>query len=728
MSNIHWFFKSVLNSYGQVFFSTKKTFSSLLILATFVDFYTGAFGLFAVVVTNLIAYWLGLNKYKITEGFFGFNSLLVGLGLGIYFQPGALLLLIVFLAAILTLFISVSLEGMIGKYALPYLSIPFVISLWILTLASREFMKLGLNERGIYTLNDLYIIGGGSLVKLYEWWNNIPLPSSIRSYFLSLGAILFQYNLFTGVILAVGLLTYSRIGFTLSLIGFYTAYLFYMLIGAKFSEVHYSYIGFNYILSSIALGGFFLVPNRNSYLWVVLIVPLVAIVTISLSSILEPYFLPVYSLPFNLVALVFLYVLKFRVNNKANLNPVYIQQNSPEKNLYSFLNFKERFGKETPIPIHLPFHGEWTVTQGHNGEYTHKGSWRHAWDFQIKNDEGKTYEDSGDFVGDYYCYGKNIVAPAMGIIEAIIDDVPDNIIGEKNLEYNWGNTIVIKHTEYLFSKLSHLKPQSVEVKIGQKVEQGDLLAKCGNSGNSPYPHLHFQLQGTPHIGSKTIDYPLSNYLKKLDDRLELMTTASPSRDDVVMNIQVNSALRKAFHLTPGQKFMFELSEPIGANVEWEVKIDYYLNKYIECDTSKSRAYFKVDEAMLYFTHFEGDRKSLLYYFYLAAFKVCFGYSKGLRIVDTYPINMVFRPNQHFIHDFLAPFIQYMKGKYSLSYKGAENSLAETQITLNATTYALVFNNERDRIITSIHVDGTGLSRIEINHKKRKYFAKRLEYI
>ncbi|MDY0199551.1 MAG: urea transporter [Tenuifilaceae bacterium] len=727
MSNIHWFFKSVLNSYGQVFFSNKKTFSTLLLLATFVDFYTGAFGLFAVVVTNLIAYWLGLNKYKITEGFFGFNSLLVGLGLGIYFQPGPLLLLIVFLAAILTLFISVSLEGVIGKYALPYLSIPFVISLWLLTLASREFMELGLNERGIYTLNDLYIIGGGPLVKLYEWWNNIPLPSSIRSYFLSLGAILFQYNIFTGVVLTVGLITYSRIGFTLSLIGFYTAYIFYMLIGAKFSEVHYSYIGFNYILSSIALGGFFLVPNRNSYLWVVLIVPLVAIVTISLSSILEPYFLPVYSLPFNLVALVFLYVLKFRVNNKANLNPVYIQQNSPEKNLYSFLNFKERFGKETPIPIHLPFHGEWTVTQGHNGEHTHKDSWRHAWDFEIKNDEEKTYKNSGDFIEDYYCYGKNVIAPAEGVIEEIVDDIPDNIIGEKNLEYNWGNTIIIKHTDYLFSKLSHLKPQSVEVKVGQKVKPGDLLAKCGNSGNSPYPHLHFQLQSTPHIGSKTIDYPISNFLKKSGDRLELMTTALPSRDDIVMNIQVNPALRKAFYLTPGQKFMFELSKPTGSTVEWEVKIDYYLNKYIECDTSKSKAYFKVDGTMLYFTHFEGNRKSLLYYFYLAAFKVCFGYYKELIIADTYPINMVFKPNQHFFHDFIAPFTQYMKGKYSLSYIGAENSLAEAQITLNATTSALVFNNERDRIMTSIYVDSTGLSQIEVNHKKIKYLAKRLEY-
>lgn len=725
MNNIHWFFKSILNSYGQVFFSNKKTFSSLLLLATFVDFYTGAFGLFAIVVTNLVAYWLGLNKYKITEGFFGFNSLLVGLGLGIYFQPGSLLMLIVFLAAILTLFIAVSLEGVLGKYALPYLSIPFVISLWALTLASREFMELGLNERGIYTLNDLYIIGGGPLVKLYDWWNNIPLPSSIRSYFLSLGAILFQYNIFTGVILAIGLFTYSRIGFTLSLIGFYTAYLFYMIIGTKFSEVHYSYIGFNYILSSIALGGFFLVPNRNSYLWVVLIVPLVAIVTIGLSSLLAPYFLPVYSLPFNIMALVFLYVLKFRVNNKANLNPVYIQQNSPEKNLYSFINFKERFGKDTPIPIHLPFHGEWTVTQGHNGKYTHKDSWRHAWDFEIKNDEEKTYKDSGDFIEDYYCYGKNIIAPAEGVIEEIVDDIPDNIIGEINLEYNWGNTIIIKHSEYLFTKLCHLKPKSIEVQVGQKVKPGDLLAKCGNSGNSPYPHLHFQLQGTPHIGSQTIDYPLSNYLTKRGDKLELVNTASPIKDDIVMNVQVNPALRKAFHFTPGQKFMFEINSPTNHTVEWEVKIDYFLNKYVECNTSKSRAYFKVDESMLYFTHFEGDRNSLLYHFYLATFRVCFAYYKELQIVDTYPINMVFSPNQHFIHDFIAPFTQYMKGKYSLSYIGAENPLAETQITLNATTSTLVFNNEKNRIATSIFVDNTGLSRIEIDHKKGKYIAKRL---
>ena len=726
MHKTHWFPQSITNSYGQVFFSDNKPFSLLILLVTFIDFYTGAFGLFAVLVTNGIAYWFGFDKFKIRQGYYGFNSLLVGLGLGIYFQPGPLLLLIVLLAGVLTLFFSVSMEGVIGKYALPYLSIPFILALWALTLASREFMELGLNERGIYTLNDLYIIGGGPLVKLYEWWNNVPIPSPIRSYFLSLGAILFQYNVLTGILISIGLLVYSRIAFSLSLIGFFTAYIFYIIIGAKFSEVHYSYIGFNYILSAIALGGFFIVPNRSSYLWVILVVPIVAILTIGLSSILAPYYLPVYSLPFNLVALIFLYVLKFRVHNKAKLNPVYIQQNSPEKNLYSFQNFMERFGRDVTIPIHLPFHGEWIVTQGHNGELTHKDSWRHAWDFEIVDEEGKTYRNNGDFPDDYFCFNKNIIAPADGVIEEIVDDIPDNTIGEKNLEYNWGNTIVIKHSEYLYSTLSHLKPGSIEVKEGQRVKRGDLLAKCGNSGNSPYPHLHFQLQATPYIGSNTLDYPIGNYQSAINGKVSVKTVAIPVKDEKVSNIQVNSALRKAFHFVPGQKLQFVITNEIQQKLEWEVKIDYYLNKYIECGISKSKAYFKVDEAMLCFTHFEGDRNSLLYFFYLAAYRVGFGLYKDLVINDTFPVNMIFSKRNRFLHDFIAPFTSLLKGVYTLTYAGADDPLADTQINLNSTILALVLGKEKDRINTSMQVDNLGIKKIFVEHKGKRIEGERIE--
>jgi len=323
MKRDSWFSGSILNSYSQIFFSDNPVFAGILILVTFVDVYAGLFGLLAVLNTTLIARYLGFDLFKIRQGYYGFNSLLVGLGLGIFFQPGPLLVLITIFSSILTLFLAVSCEGIIGKYALPYLSVPFVLSLWIVTLASREFQALGLNERGIYTLNDLYIIGGHALVQMYDWWNQLPIHSSIRAYFLSLGAILFQYNMLTGILVAMGLLIYSRIAFTLSLIGFYTAYFFYMLIGAPFSEVSYSYIGFNYILTAIATGGYFIIPNKNSYLWVIFLIPLVAVMTMGLAGILAVFQLPVYSLPFNVISLLFLYVLKFRVNNICNFFSIY---------------------------------------------------------------------------------------------------------------------------------------------------------------------------------------------------------------------------------------------------------------------------------------------------------------------------------------------------------------------------------------------------------------------
>ena len=96
-------------------------------VVTFFDLYAGLLGLLSVIITNLAGFLLGFDKKIISKGVFGFNSLLVGLGLGVYFEPDIYLLLVISMGAILTLLIAVSLQGVIGKYALPYLSIPFLL-------------------------------------------------------------------------------------------------------------------------------------------------------------------------------------------------------------------------------------------------------------------------------------------------------------------------------------------------------------------------------------------------------------------------------------------------------------------------------------------------------------------------------------------------------------------------------------------------------------------------
>lgn len=714
----------ILNSYSQVFFSVNKVFALVILLVTFFDFVAGIGGLLAVFITTAVGYGFGFDKHKISKGFYGFNSLLVGLGLGVYFEPGVPFFFILILASVFTLFISVSLEGIIGKYALPYLSVPFLLGLWTISIATRQFEALGVSQRGIFTLNDLYIIGGNTLVQVYDWWNNLAIPGSIRTYFISLGAILFQFNVLSGIIIALGLLYYSRIGFSLSLIGFYTAYLFYEIIGANLTEVNYSYIGFNYILTSIAIGGFFIIPSRLSYFWTIILIPLVAILTISLNSIFITFQLPIYSLPFNIVVLLFLYVLKFRIKRVTSLSEVYIQQNSPEKNLYSFQNDIIRFRHKLKIPFKLPFWGTWFVSQSHNGEHTHKGDWKHAWDFVVGDENGKQFKGEGDYLEDYYCYNKDVLSPADGTVEEIIDSIEDNIIGDIDMVHNWGNTIVIKHTDFLFSKLSHLKPGSIKVNEGEKVQSGQAIAKTGNSGRSPYPHIHFQFQETPYVGSKTIDYPFSYYILADGKNYSLKSFENPRLNDEISNIEVNPVLKNAFHLIPGKKLSFEVKDSgIREIVNWEVNADVYNNSFIQCENSGSIAYFESDGNLLYFKHFEGNRSSLLYYFFLGAFKIQMGFYQDMSLKDQYPLNLLFKRSSLFLHDFIAPFFGYLKAEYFVHYEFLDNVLSPSSVVLKSKVKTYLFGMNQNQIEFRLQLNTAGIGEFEIFLKNRKIKAK-----
>jgi murein DD-endopeptidase MepM/ murein hydrolase activator NlpD len=131
----------------------------------------------------------------------------------------------------------------------------------------------------------------------------------------------------------------------------------------------------------------------------------------------------------------------------------------------------------------------------------------------ITDNSDKTFRNNGYQLTDYYCYNKPVFAPADGFVEIITDNVDDNEIGKINTINNWGNSIVIRHLDGLYSQISHLKQGSFKVNQGDYVHKGDLLAHCGNSGRSPEPHVHFQVQIFPLVGAKTIDYPFAYFYK-----------------------------------------------------------------------------------------------------------------------------------------------------------------------------------------------------------------------
>jgi murein DD-endopeptidase MepM/ murein hydrolase activator NlpD len=155
----------------------------------------------------------------------------------------------------------------------------------------------------------------------------------------------------------------------------------------------------------------------------------------------------------------------------------------------------------------LPFNDEWTVFWGGDTKelnyHIESEAQKNAFDIVITDKNGKTFETDGKTNEDYYAFGKELIAPCDAEVVLAVDGVKDNIPGELNPIYVPGNTVILKtaNNEYLF--FAHFKQNSIVVKQGQKVKQGELLGLCGNSGNSSEAHLHFHLQNVEDMNKAT---------------------------------------------------------------------------------------------------------------------------------------------------------------------------------------------------------------------------------
>lgn len=683
--------KGIFHSYSQLFFADSKLFSLLLLLSTFVNPQVGLSGAFTTVVALGFSYWIGLNRYSLSFGTYSYNALMVGLVLGGLYQWSLAFVFVLIIAAILSVLLVVWLNTLLHKYNLPSLSLAFLLTLWIVLLGIRSYQRVELNDSGIYQLNEAYKLGGETWVQYSTYLNSVGLPEQIEIYLKSLSAVFFQYNILSGLIILIGLIIWSRIAFVLSVVGFGIGYFYYYSLAGEFSELYYSYIGFNFILTAVALGGYYVIPSRASFVLTIIAMPVIGILISALTELLSVFQLPLYSLPFTLTTLFVLMLLKQRTFfNRLALVPQ--QFFSPEKNLYHYKTNQVRFQNAQAVSIQLPFYGEWFVSQGYNGNITHKNEWQHALDFVVVDETQHTFKLPGKELTDFLCYGLPVLAPADGYVSAVADGIADNEIGEIDAQDNWGNSIVIKHGDYLYSKVSHLIPHTLQVRVNDYVKAGQIIGYCGSSGRSPEPHLHMQLQQTPYIGSPTLAYPLAYFISRQGENYTFHENSVPQEQAHIHHPIKTPILADAFGFIPGQKITFEKTRNQEKElVTWECKIDEWSRTYLYCSQSQSIAYFVNNGVLFYFTSFTGDQHSLLFDFYLGAQKVLLGYYPNLTLSDRLPTTVFQRKALLFMHDFIAPFVQLLTTKFSLSYHHIDNTYAPTYLELHSKVSANMLN-------------------------------------
>ena len=137
--------------------------------------------------------------------------------------------------------------------------------------------------------------------------------------------------------------------------------------------------------------------------------------------------------------------------------------------------------------------GPFRVTQGPNGRVSHFGpKGRYAMDIAMPE-------------------GTTIIAAREGVVVKTENSQSGRAPNPS------GNFVRILHPDGTMGVYLHLMRGSVVVAEGQRVRQGQMLAKSGNTGNSTGPHLHFVVQRNVGLALESIPYRFDRPISGLPD-------------------------------------------------------------------------------------------------------------------------------------------------------------------------------------------------------------------
>lgn len=693
------FLRAIPHGYATIMFSDSVVVGFAMLVLTMVMPIVGLCGLLALLVALLASRLAGYEGWDSRSGVLGFNSLLIGLTIGYYYpyvngiHTPLHLIGLVIIASLATQMLYIGLSYLTQQwFRMPSMSLAF--SLMAL------FFWFYLVRSGYFT--------GTGFMKPLIWDVHISLPVFWKDYFLALGSILFVPDVLVGIIMTLVLLSISRIAFLLSLIGWTLCYVLlqYSNMGTTYGMF---FPGFNLILISLAIGSVFLIPGKSSYLLAIMGVVFGFLLAYALSgkyyypdvmpNRADVLYVPMFAFPMNFVVITMIFSLRLRIRQSSPIINDYGILH-PEKALDAYLSRYLRFQDAGVPQIHMPVTGEWKITQGHNGEHTHKSDWAYAWDFEIEDANGRKYSDNETELRDYYCFGKPVHAAAAGEVAKIVSSVADNPIGGMNTKDNWGNYITIYHGYGFYTLYAHLKEGSIKLSEGDRVKQGEKIGLVGNSGRSPIPHLHFQAQLGIDAGSKTVFSHIINY--KVDthgDCLTFVSSGIPKANETVSRLVPEHDLATILLFGYGQTQSYTVETPKGTRSEsWKVNVDLYGTHTLVSDCG-TRLDFSVYNGIYNSLSLTGKRNTALAGFAVAASRLPWVDNQDICWKDEPALSVVLNPFWKNLTLFFIPFFKPIRVQTISKLQARHGNITiESETTFSV--LAVRINRSRAKVVLS----------------------------
>jgi urea transporter len=302
------FMDAVLRGAGQVLFQNSPLSGVLLFAGTFYSSPAlGGYALLGTVVSTGTACLLGLEPAEIRSGHYGFNGALAAVALGVYFPPdpsghGYLLA-----ASAASTLLMAAFRRFPGRWGIPPLTAPYLLTIWIVFLAGPQFPPLapGMSSG---RLAEAMLAARESASGPASIFSSLCWEGAIKG----LGEVMFQGTMASGVIFLAALAVNSRPGCLWALAGAFLGTVTARVFGVDESLLRAGLFGYCPALTAIVLGSGIFVPRswRNSLL------TLPAIVFTSLFQVvtadrLASLGLPLLSCPFVLVTWIFLAALPY---------------------------------------------------------------------------------------------------------------------------------------------------------------------------------------------------------------------------------------------------------------------------------------------------------------------------------------------------------------------------------------------------------------------------------
>ena len=225
------FAEIVFRGISQIFLLNNVITGILFLAGAFYNSWIIGIGTIIGVLTGTFtALLLKYKKDDINQGLYGYNGALVGLATVYFFGFSMPSVIALFFGAVLSSIIM----NFMTKWKVPPFTAPFIISTWIVMTIILTLHIIPLQAAQLPDASNLEII---------------PALSS------GIGQVMFQENIFTGIILLIGILVCSRISALYALLGTGIGVIVSCVCSLPLSMITAGLFGFNGVLCGIALSG-----------------------------------------------------------------------------------------------------------------------------------------------------------------------------------------------------------------------------------------------------------------------------------------------------------------------------------------------------------------------------------------------------------------------------------------------------------------------------------------